>query len=109
MRDKLAKLINDIIDGMDELAEVPVIDAESLLKKLESILATEPPAVTVRAGWVCKDNEGLLWFNDKPVWSSYCGWGGTSRTPLHYADAECITDPWPDKPNGGPECCMEVK
>lgn len=77
------------------------------LLRLKAILATPEPAVTVRKGWVCKDNSGIWWYSDKPFWDVGCEWWDNNGT-MHQLLNGAITDPWPDHPNGGPECVMQV-
>ena len=103
MREQLQALVNDIIDEIDELDEIPTVDADSLLIKLNAILATPDPAVTVQPGWYCKDGFGFWRFIAEPTFAG--AWIGVRRIRIQDS---AITDPWPDKPNGGPECVMEV-
>lgn len=109
----LAKKWRDKADQYSTPVEVALCLSVSL--DIESILATEPPAVTVRAGWITKDWTGVCWWDNKPHW-----WADSPEVrkhfwihgSLHGRTVNCtflFTDPWPDKPNGGPECCMEVR
>lgn len=109
MRDKLQALVDHINKVKPDIAVSNMVAhsvCDLVIEELESILATEPPAVTVRAGWVCKGWIGMHWTSEKPKWSESLGWSCFDDALI--VD-ECIIDPWPDKPNGGPECLLEVK
>lgn len=80
-----------------------------VLAELKRILAAEQPAVTVRAGWVCKDSHGLCFSKARPDWVHYGMWVSGTVDQRLFNVGWLITDPWPNKPNGGPECILEVK
>lgn len=86
-----------------------MLDRRRILMELESILATPDPAVTVRKGWIAKDITGVFWYREKPEWGGHGSWYPSD--PDSYVSeyiGDIITDPWPDKPDGGPECVIEV-
>ena len=110
MREQLQALVEQFRGRLlsADIADVRCIFDKFDLQQLESILATPEPAVTVRKGWVCKDKFGLWYYAMKPKWSGY--WYGIRQRGLTCEKvSKIITDPWPDHPNGGPECLMEVK
>lgn len=105
MREQLQALVKDIkfIRNMNVM-----LDRRRILMELESILATPDPAVTVRKGWIAKCDFGLTWFPEKPYWDRGT-WICSGRIAFLDGVVEhIITDPWPDKPDGGPECVIEV-
>jgi hypothetical protein len=111
MREQLQKLIESLNERYS-----PSVPAENgllvltAIEELNAILAANPePAVRLRAGWVYKDAAGVWWSEKVPYWvkSEEC-WDTLSGTAYQWIDV-VITDPWPDKPNGGPECVMEVR
>lgn len=65
-------------------------------------------ALQLNPGWACKDNCGISWSQMKPVWDDVKGiWRMFGQFIFL---KQSITDPWSESyPNGGPECCMEVK
>jgi len=63
---------------------------------------------SVRKGWLCKDMYGFWWCNEKPEWAGYGSWHRSDPDSMIEEVHRIITDPWPDHPNGGPECVMEV-
>ena len=68
--------------------------------------------VKLNPGWICKDNNSLWWTDQKPPFNTYFDPGEVSQWESrgHWrVMRNCIVDPWPDKPNGGPECILEVK
>lgn len=111
MKDKLQALVDELNHYCQYGDTVGISWVKTRVLNLMDRLATEPPAVTVRKGWVCKDGDGSLnWFAAKPEWyPSHKEWATPEPTGDDWTEASCITDPWPDKPNGGPECLLEVK
>ena len=68
--------------------------------------------VKLKPGWICKDQNSLWWTDLKPSFinnfdSEINAWEG--RGCWCAMRNNCIVDPWPDKPDGGPECILEVK
>ena len=113
MREQLQKLIESLNERYS-----PSVPAENgllvltAIEELNAILAANPePAVRLRAGWIVKDGDGLTWLECTPVWYGLAeAWGGQqTMSSSEWSDATCVIDPWPDKPNGGPECLMEVR
>jgi hypothetical protein len=120
MREQLQKLIDvmkqqhsEMLAVGNNLGLVCAIFHNTTIHELEAILAANPePAVRLRAGWVCKDREGLSWHTEKP-WCGTDHYYDNARHSVWVSNScpnyeDCFTDPWPDKPNGGPECLMEV-
>lgn len=113
MREQLRRLIDEELQFINAIPDCDdFVDEKSarefFVRKLESILATPDPAVTVRKGWVAKCGFGLTWFPERPYWDINT-WICSGRIAFLDGVVEhIITDPWPDKPNGGPECVMEV-
>lgn len=69
--------------------------------------------MTMKAGWVCKDSLGLWWSDTNPSWREAqpfdCVDGlWYSQTNFTYMTSVIFNDPWPDHPNGGPECILEI-
>lgn len=61
----------------------------------------------IKPGWISKGRDGLYWFSAKPCWNYlYCEWEQDDGQTF---GAFCIVDPWPDKPDGGPECILEIR
>lgn len=111
MREQLQALVDEMTDEIQMSERRPLIDSVSLRGKLRAILAASPQSVSVKPGWVCKDHGGCLtWFSAKPEWyPEHREWATPEPNGEDWTEAGCVTDPWPDKPNGGPECIMEVK
>lgn len=66
-------------------------------------------------GWLCKDDEGLSWSSEEPVWRAYDPDRGVRRgywempSGCHWRDvAPCIVDPWPKHPKGGELCILKI-
>lgn len=110
IREQLQALVEQFRGRMlsADIADVRCIFDKFDLQRLESILATPEPAVTVRKGWIAKDSAGIWWYSDKPFWDTSCEWwNNNGAIPKLLQGA--ITDPWETShPNGGPECCVEV-
>ena len=80
-----------------------------VLEELKRIIATSPPVVSVKPGWVCKDAAGIWWSEKAPYWTENPDrWNFLCGHDYQWCII-CITDPWPDHPNGGPECILEIK
>lgn len=118
MREQLQKLIDDELLFINAIPDCDdFIDEKSarefFVRKLEAILAASLPSVQVKPGWVCKDSQGMCWFASEPVYvESRLQWELMDSLWDDSTTLECermVTDPWPDKPNGGPECLLEVK
>lgn len=115
MRDKLQALVEQMKSEHAEMLSVGGATAlvcavfhNTVIHKLESILATEPPAVKVRAGWYAKDFGGFWYFAEKPVFMN--GWWVVNYSVAYDRVNRIVNDPWSQShPNGGPECLLEVK
>ena len=105
MREQLQALVKDIkfIRNMNVM-----LDRRRILMELESILATPDPAVTVRKGWVCKDRCAVRWSSKQPEWAVRSELWITPAGSISVHVEDFLNDPWPDKPDGGPECVIEV-
>ncbi len=106
MTQTIREQLQELVDRYDRAPLTA--SAGWVIGKLEAILAVSQPSPSVKPGWVCKDNKlGIFWSDMKPIWDD------TKRTWLHPRRCiflyQAITDPWPNKPNGGPECLMEVR
>lgn len=119
----MTKTIREQLQALVDELRLRLLDAELSdrrcvfeipdLLRLKAILATEPPAVTVRKGWLAKDSAGVAWYAARPnptADGDDFTWELSAHGICQLCDetGECITDPWPDHPNGGPECIMEV-
>lgn len=68
--------------------------------------------VKLKPGWIVKGVSGwLFWCSDPVRWlPEHKTWVSTGKSMSAWASVtDCIVDPWPDKPDGGPECILEVK
>lgn len=113
IREQLQALVDEYKWLQSAWTETLLLDSKKVINNLESILATEPPAVTVRKGWVAKDSAGVAWYAANPIPNADGDdfmWELSAHGICQLVDetGQCIDDPWPDKPNGGPECVMEV-
>ena len=110
MREQLQKLIDKYLKREDDGGYSRIVSAQSVADELESILAANPePVVRLRPGWVAKDSDGLWWLEHKPVWYGE-SWGAQNcMSATDWCDGESIVDPWPNHPNGGPDCWREVR
>lgn len=104
MREQLQSLVdrwNDVANTCHEDGEQWTMSV--CADELETILATPDPAVTLCRGWLCKDHTGIYWQGWQPKWNRMLG-----RFDQDQLMRVPVNDPWPDHPNGGPDCCMEV-
>lgn len=107
MREQLQKLIDKYLKREDDGGYSRIVSAQSVADELESILAANPePVQLVKPGWLCKDRNGLVWCDEKPEFSD---WWYTQPDSQVEELLDVLIDPWPDHPNGGPECLMEVR
>lgn len=107
----MTKTIREQLQALvDEMDQNGIPSEGWVMLRLESILATEPPAVTVRKGWYAKDANGLAWFKEEPKYAGYGSWYPCDPDSNYINDIDgVIIDPWEEShPNGGPECVMEV-
>lgn len=112
MREQLQKLIH-MLKLSHSAAFTPEYreGLQLAIDEIEAILAANPePVVRLRPGWLCKDYCGTHWFENKPTWHG--DWNYTddmSEWALMASDiGDGLIDPWPNHPNGGPECLMQV-
>lgn len=110
IREQLQALVDEYKWLQSAWTETLLLDSKNVINNLESILATEPPAVTVRKGWYAKDANGLAWFKEEPKYAGYGSWYPCDPDSNYINDIDgVIIDPWEEShPNGGPECVMEV-
>lgn len=59
----------------------------------------------VNPGWIVKGEYGVEHYESKPNYNELQGDWSSEECPL---DAACLVDPWSDKPNGGPDCILEI-
>ena len=107
MREQLQALL---VELNDNIAYGDTVGIGWVKSRIGRILAANPePVVRLRPGWVAKDGDGLWWLEHKPVWYGE-SWGAQNcMSATDWCDGESIVDPWPDHPNGGPECWREVQ
>lgn len=106
MRDKLQSLVEDLTYEKTMSRYSDTVDVcTQLLRRLNDIIATEQPAATVKAGWLFKDRHGFWWDACKPELFADGVWARSEDAWV----AGFIIDPWPDQPDGGPDCLLEVK
>lgn len=70
--------------------------------------------ITLKTGWMVKDNDGLwiMFCQDHPFW--WCDalpcWDSKDFDAqyLKHGEAFDCDDPWPNHPNGGPDCILNI-
>lgn len=109
MREQLQALI-------DECNKNGVPSLEWLFGKLEAILAASPPAPSIKPGWrpIAEYDAMQKKPRDVVFWASECPSGRSVLLAKifteRFAGYRTITHFMAiDGPNGGPECCIEVK
>jgi hypothetical protein len=63
----------------------------------------------IKPGWIVKDCHGLWWTDETPFfdenqWQS----AACNRRAADWQVMRCIADPWPDQPDGGPDCILQI-
>lgn len=110
MREQLQKLIErwnkSFVVSSDQGRHAEALAFRYRAAEVQNIIKSNPDTeFRINPGWLCKDSLGIHWCNSKPRLDENNYWD-SSDGPIWVTPA--VPDPWADKPEGGPECLIEI-